>query len=123
MKIEGNLGKALILPAATLAAVFAPETLLYAAGMYVAGSLSGAYLEAAAANAADRIRRDYEDSDGAADLLEGLGHVANGFVRTASMFSPIPVLPMAAAVTGHAINKRTFKKPIINDEAVMHGFK
>lgn len=114
MRFEIDLGKAALAPAAILGAVFAPQTLLYAAGMYVAGSVSGAYMEAATANAANRIRREYEDGDEAADLLEGAGHLGNSFVRTASMF--LPVVPLVAAAAGRHLNSETFKKPKINSK-------
>ncbi len=120
MKDEPYFGKALIAPAVALAAVFAPQTLLFAAGMYAVGKVSGAYLESAVYNTAQMRRNGYE-GDAVSDLAEAAGTLGNSFVKTVTPFCPVAsaVAVAAGALLNRKTKKARFKEPKLNDKPVI----
>lgn len=105
MSYKFNLGSAIAVPAAMAAAVFAPQTLLFAGGMYALGALSGGFLGDAINDAEDvRLEGLGRDRPASGDHAREAAKVGEDFVTEFSAFCP--VLPLAAWAAGTFMRDR-----------------
>lgn len=99
MSYKFDLGSAIAVPAAMAAAVFAPQTLLFAGGMYALGALSGSFMGDAISDAEDvRLEGLGRDRPAPGDHAKEAARCGESFVTEFSAFCP--VLPLAAWAVG-----------------------